>query len=294
MKDDRKLKRKVRNSYIISTISMSLVLFLLGSVGYLMAAAMKVADTLKESLSVSVELSRSLSEEECEGIAEKLSAMQIVRTVSYLSRDEKLQNEEFRQLFGNTIEEALGGENPLADSFELTLTELSADEKELDEFILYTKQLQGVTYVSYPKQMAEELHSTVSKIRLILFLFGGSLLFISLILVSNTIRLAIFSKRYLINTMKLVGATKWFIIRPFLWRSVGQGLGAALGAAALFAVMILGLNESVPELLTFATPLKIAVILASMFLLGVVISVCFTYLAVNKFINMTSNKIYLY
>lgn len=294
MKDDRKLKRKVRNSYIISTISMSLVLFLLGSVGYLMAAAMKVADTLKESLSVSVELSRSLSEEEREGIAEKLSAKQIVRTVSYLSRDEKLQNEEFRQLFGNTIEEALGGENPLADSFELTLTELSADEQELDEFILYTKQLQGVTYVSYPKQMAEELHSTVSKIRLILFLFGGSLLFISLILVSNTIRLAIFSKRYLINTMKLVGATKWFIIRPFLWRSVGQGLGAALGAAALFAVMILGLNESVPELLTFATPLKIAVILASMFLLGVVISVCFTYLAVNKFINMTSNKIYLY
>ena len=293
MKDDKRLKRKVRNSYIVSTVSIALVLFLLGSVGYLMVAAMKVADTLQSSIAVSGELKNGLSEEQRAEIEQKLSEEALVSTISFLAKEQKIEDQEFRKMFGSTFEEVLE-ENPLLDSFELTLTSASADKELLDGFIAAVERIEGVDRVSYPARMAERLHATVGKIRLVLLLFGGALLVISLILVSNTIRLAIFSKRYLINTMKLVGATKWFIMRPFLGSSITQGILAGLGAAALFALAVYGLNETIPELTTIAEAGKIAIILGAMIAGGVVISGLFTLAALNKFVNMKSNKIYLY
>ena len=195
-------------------------------------------------------------------------------------------------MFESEFEEILD-ENPLLDSFELTLTAESADKELLDGFIASVSGIAGVERVSYPALMAERLHATVGKIRLVLLLFGGALLIISLILLSNTIRLAIFSKRYLINTMKLVGATKWFIMKPFLGSSITQGILAGLGASLLFGLSVFGLNEAAPELTTIAESGKIAVI-GAMIAGGVVISGLFTVAALNKFVNMKSNKIYLY
>ena len=275
MKDDKRLKRKVRNSYIVSTVSITLVLFLLGSVGYLMVAALKVADTLQESIAVTVELKNGLSEAQKETISKRLTAEEMVATIAYSAKEEKAEEEEFRKMFGSSFEEILP-ENPLLDSFAAA------------------GRIEGVDRVSYPALMAERLHATVNKIRLVLLLFGGALLVISLILLSNTIRLAIFSKRYLINTMKLVGATKWFIMRPFLGSSLTQGILAGTAASALFGLAVYGLNEAVPELMTIAEAGKIAIILGSMIAGGIIISGLFTFAALNKFINMKSNKIYLY
>lgn len=293
MKDDKRLKRKVRNSYIVSTVSITLVLFLLGSVGYLMVAAMKVADTLQQSVSVSVELGNDLSDEQRQAIERQLAGDEIVATISFVGKQEKLDDQEFRKMFGSTFEEVLE-ENPLRDSYELTLTAASADKERLDAFIASVERLDGVEGVSYPAMMVERLHTTVGKIRLVLLLFGGALLLVSLILLNNTIRLAIFSKRYLINTMKLVGATKWFIMRPFLGNSITQGILSGLAASVLFAVAVFGLNEAVPELSSLAEIGKIAMIIGAMILGGVIISGLFTLVALNKFVNMKSNKIYLY
>lgn len=293
MKDDKRLKRKVRNSYIVSTVSITLVLFLLGSVGYLMVAALKVADTLQESIAVTVELKNGLSEAQKETISKRLTAEEMVATIAYSAKEEKAEEEEFRKMFSSSFEEILP-ENPLLDSFELTLTSASSDKELLDSFIAAAGRIEGVDRVSYPALMAERLHATVNKIRLVLLLFGGALLVISLILLSNTIRLAIFSKRYLINTMKLVGATKWFIMRPFLGSSLTQGILAGTAASALFGLAVYGLNEAVPELMTIAEAGKIAIILGSMIAGGIIISGLFTFAALNKFINMKSNKIYLY
>ena len=293
MKDDKRLKRKVRNSYIVSTVSITLVLFLLGSVGYLMVAAMKVADTLQESISVSVELKNGLSDEEKERIAAVLSAEEIVGTIAFVPREEKADDAEFRKMFGSQFEEVLG-ENPLLDSYELTLTAASADTVLLEGFLAAAEHLPGVEHVSYPARMAQRLHATVGKIRLVLLLFGGALLVISLILLSNTIRLAIFSKRYLINTMKLVGATKWFIMRPFLGSSIKQGILSGVAASALFCLAVYGLNEAVPELTSVTEAIRIAIIAGAMIVGGIVISGLFTVIALNKFVNMKSNKIYLY
>lgn len=293
MKDDKRLKRKVRNSYIVSTVSITLVLFLLGSVGYLMVAAMKVADTLQESIAVTVELENGLSDEQKDAVNRQLTAEDLVATIAYVDKKEKIEDAEFRKMFASEFEEILD-ENPLLDSFELTLTAASADKELLDGFIAGISEIAGVERVSYPALMAERLHATVGKIRLVLVLFGGALLVISLILLGNTIRLAIFSKRYLINTMKLVGATKWFIMKPFLGSSITQGILAGVAASALFVLAVYGLNEAVPELMTIAEAGKIAIILGSMVVGGIVISGLFTFAALNKFVNMKSNKIYLY
>lgn len=293
MKDDKRLKRKVRNSYIVSTVSIALVLFLLGSVGYLMTAAMKAADTLQESIAVTVELRNGLTDEQRAHIEVRLASEELVGTIAFVSKEEKLEDAEFRKMFAGEFDDILD-ENPLLDSFELTLTAQSADKELLDGFIADVSRIEGVERVSYPAQMAEQLHATVGKIRLVLLLFGGAQLLVSLILLNNTIRLAIFSKRYLINTMKLVGATKWFIMRPFLAGSVTQGILAGTGASLLFCAALYGLNESVPELLSFARIEKIAVILGAMLAGGIVISGLFTFAALNKFVNMKSNKIYLY
>ena len=294
MKDDKRLKRKVRNSYLVATMSITLVLFLLGSVGYLMLAAMKVAHTLQSSIQVSVELKNNITAKQRQAIEQRLADQELVGEVVFLSKEEKLEDQEFRRLFGSEFEEVLE-ENPLLDSYELTLTAQSADRELIEAFIGSIEHLKGVAHVGYPALLAERLHATVNKIRFVLLLFGGALLLISMILLSNTIRLAIFSKRYQINTMKLVGATKWFIMRPFLASSITQGVLAGLVASLLFAAAAYGLNEAVPELQTLAEVRETALwLFGAMIGGGIGISGLFTWRALDKFVNMQSNKIYLY
>ncbi len=293
MKDDKRLKRKVRNSYIVSTVSMALVLFLLGSVGYLLTAALKTARTLQESVAVSIELDREHDEAVKAAIGERLAAEPLVAEFTYSPKEEKLADNDFRKMFESEFEELLE-ENPLRDSYELRLAAAAGEAGALDALVGRLEGLDGVERVSYPAMVAERLHATVARIRLVLLLFGGALLVISLILVGNTIRLAIFAKRYLINTMKLVGATKWFIMRPFLGDSIRQGIGAGAGASALFWIAVEGLNETLPELTNVADAARIAAIAGAMICGGVVLSLLFTFAAVNKFVNMKSNKIHLY
>ncbi|MBQ5717992.1 MAG: permease-like cell division protein FtsX [Alistipes sp.] len=293
MKEDKRLKRKVRNSYIVSTISMALVLFLLGSVGYLMLAAMQVADTLQNSIVVMVELKRGTPTEQADSLGRCLQEEGLVSAVQFVSKEQKVEDEEFRRVFASSFEEVLG-ENPLLDSFDVTLTAASENQTAVEQYVARVEQMAEVDCVSFPAQIADRLHRTVGKIRLVLILFGGALLLISLVLLNNTIRLAIFSKRYVINTMKLVGATKWFIMRPFLWSAIRQGIASGVLAAVLFAVAVYGLVEAVPELSTLADLERVAVLLGVLIGAGVVLSLLFTGFAINKFVNMKSNKIYLY
>ena len=172
--------------------------------------------------------------------------------------------------------------------------ELIISQPQLDTDLKTVEQLDGVDRASFPALMAEQLHRTVGKIRFVILLFGGALLLISFILVNNTIRLAIFSKRYLINTMKLVGATKWFIMKPFLGSALKQGLWSGLLAARLFVAAVYGLSEAVPELTTLAEWQRVGVMFGGLVGVGMVLALLFSAMAVNKFVNMKSNKIYLY
>ena len=293
MKENKRLKRRVRNSYIISTVSIALVLFLLGTVGYLLSAAVKTADSLQNRAMVTVELKRDILPEQRESIEKQLAAKEFVSSVEFSSKEDKAADEQFREMFGSDFEEVLG-ENPLLDSYEILLDGAAIDAEQMERFVGEVKDMKGVSDVVVPLGMVEQINSTISSVRLVLLVFGAVLLVISLILLSNTIRVSIFSKRYIINTMKLVGATKWFIMRPFLASSIAQGLWAGVAAAILFVTVVWRIDRSMPELNSLTQLSQTGVILAAMIAGGVVISLLFTTFAVNKFVNMKSNKIHLY
>ena len=291
MRDDKRIKRKVRRSYIVSTISIALVLFLLGSVGYMLTAALGTAHSLRNSVTLSAELDSSLKSEQRTAIEQQITSMEGVTGVEFSAREEKIQDEEFRRMFASEIENILA-ENPLRDSYEVYIGALESDA--IAEMADSLASIEGIVYVAYPASTIEQLHSTINKIIIGLMVFGGALLLISLILLNNTIRLAIFSRRYLINTLKLVGATKGYIMRPFLSTAAKQGLLAGLAASLLFGASLAALSGAMPEIVATSELVKVAITVGSMIVGGLLISLLFTTFAVNKFVNMKSNKIYLY
>lgn len=291
MRNDKRLKRKVIRSYIVSTISIALVLFLLGTVGYMLTAALSTAHTLRSSVTLSAELDNSVGEERRAAIEQQIVAMEGVEDITYSPKESKIEDAEFRRMFASEIESILE-ENPLRNSLEVAIS--TRDKETTDALVDKLSKIEGVVYVAYPATTIEQLHSTITKITIILAAFGGALLIISLILLNNTIRLAIFSRRYLINTLKLVGATKGYIMRPFLATAARQGLWAGILASLLFIGSLAALSGALPEIIATAELIKIGIVVGAMILLGLVISLLFTTFAVGKFVNMKSNKIYLY
>ena len=293
MKDNRKLKRRVRNSYAISTISIALVIFLLGSVGYLLSVAVNSSRELQNRAMLTIELARNAEPEQRESIERQLAAKEYITRVEFSSKESKADDEAFREMFGEDFEKVLG-ENPLLDSYEVLLDGAVVKAEQIDELVAELRKMKGVNEVVVPLGVVEKINSTISRVRTVLWVFGAVLLVISLILLNNTIRISIFSKRYIINTQKLVGATKWFIMRPFLTSALWQGVLAGVCAAALFAVVCWRLGEAMPEFGTLTEPSAAGVIMAAMVVGGVAISLLFTTFAVNKFVNMKTNKIHLY
>ncbi|MFI3304160.1 MAG: permease-like cell division protein FtsX [Rikenellaceae bacterium] len=293
MARNQKLRRKVRNSYLISTLSISLVLFLLGSVGYLMVTALDVVRDISEGITATVELRSNLNEAHREKIRRVIAEYPLSGEVRFSSKDEKIADEEFRKMFGLEFEEILD-ENPLMDSFEVALTSRSEDRRELEQFAKEVGAIDGVTRVGYPALLVEQIDVTIGKFQILLAIFGGALLFISLVLLNNTIRLAIFSKRGVINTMKLVGATKWFIVRPFLSSALWSGFWAGIFAAVLFGGVLYGLQENLVGMLSMAQLYDAAYACGAMVAGGMVISLLFTWFSVSRFVNMKSQKIHLY
>ncbi len=291
MRDDKRLKRKVRRSYIVSTVSISLVLFLLGSVGYMLAAAMNATRALRDGVTLSIELDNSVDEARRAELADELAAIEGVTRIEYIDRQEKIDDADFRRMFAAEIDEILD-DNPLRSSFEVAVE--ADDRTETDALVDRFSAMRGVVYVAYPAAMIERLHATISKITIVLGAFGGALLVISLILLNNTIRLAIFSRRYLINTLKLVGATKGYIMRPFLATAAKQGIWAGVVAGLLFGASAAALSGAMPEIVSTSELVKIGATAGAMILCGLIISLLFTAFAVNKFVNMKSNKIFLY
>lgn len=291
MRNDKRIKRKVRRSYVVSTISISLVLFLLGGVGYMLSAALSTAHTLRSSITLSAELDNSISPERRAEIEQQISTFEGVENITYSPKEEKIEDAEFRRMFATELESILE-ENPLRNSFEVAIS--TREKAATDALVDRLSAIEGVVYVAYPASTIEQLHSTITKITIILAAFGGALLIISLILLNNTIRLAIFSRRYLINTLKLVGATKGYIMRPFLATAAKQGLWAGVIASLLFIGSLAALSGAMPEIIATAELIKIGIVVGGMILIGLVISLLFTTFAVGKFVNMKTNKIYLY
>ena len=287
----KSLRRKVRNTYIISTISIALVLFLLGSVGYLIFNAVRATDLMKENVAIHLMIKQGTSDERIAEIGRELGAHEAVKEVTFVPKAVAAEN--FKEQIGSDFVEFLAF-NPLPDAYEVKLHAQYSDKDYVRKFEKEAASWNGIEEVVYQRAVVEQIGSNINKFNLVLLLFGGALLVIALILLNNTIRLTIYSKRYLINTMKLVGASKWFIMKPFLLRSILHGVYAWLIAAAMFLALVAGLGEGLPEVTFLAESRPVYYVLCGMLLLGILISALFTLFAVNKFVRMNTTKINLY
>ena len=288
------MRRKVMRSYIISTISISLVLFMLGVVSYVTLSAIKAARVLRESVVVSVEVADDIGEESRKALEMMFEDSSVCAGAKFLSKDEKITDEAFRAQFEVDLDLLLG-ENPLLDSYEVALHTDYSNREGVEMVADILRSMDGVEYVSVPPvEIVERMHKTISEVTIALLLFLLLLLLISVLLLSNTIRRVVYSKRYLINTMKLVGATKWYIMRPFLGSAAKQGLAAGLVATAMIAAVVYGAESHAINGVEMLGRGAVGAIVALVVVLGVVVTVLFSALAVNKFVNMRSNKIYLY
>jgi cell division transport system permease protein len=291
---DRRLQRKVRRSYVISTVSISLVMFMLGIVSYVTFSALCAAEELSQGVIVSVEIDNDLDDEAKGRVVEAIQNTGMSQKVEFLSRDAKFEDEAFRTQFEVDVELLLG-ENPLRDSYEVQLSEECSTQSGVEEFASHMRQVDGVAYVAVPPvDVVESVHETIRYVCIVLVVFFTVLLIISLLLLNNTIRLAIYSKRYLINTMKLVGATKWYIMRPLLYSALKQGLFAGVVSALMLIGVVYGVDSFTPEGLQMLDYREVAYIVCGMVAVGVAITVGFSAVAVNTFVNMKSNKIHLY
>ena len=289
----RNISRRIRFSYATSTVSMTLVLFLLGSIGFIMANLFSTTKRMRESATMIVELKDGLSEAERDTVAVRLAESDMVASLKFVSKEDKAADEEFKRVFDVDIKGILG-ENPLPDSYDVTLSALSSDKALLEAFAEEARKIDGVAFVSYPQAVIEEVHATLDIMQFIMVVFGGALLVISFVLLNNTVRVAVYSQRELINTLKAVGATKWFIMRPFVGRSALQGFLAGVLAALLLGGALYGLDHAVPGIGIFPKWEELGFITAVIVVTGVAVAVICTMPIVNRFVNMKSNKIYLY
>ena len=294
MANDKKIRRKVMRSYVISTISIALVLFMLGVVSYVTLSAIKAARMLRDSVVVSVEVADDISDDSRRALEMMFEDRTVCAGAEFLDKDAKIADEAFRAQFEVDLELLLG-ENPLLDSYEVTLHTDYSNREGVEMVADILRSMDGVEYVAVPPvDIVEGMHKSISQATVALLIFMFVLLVISLLLLSNTIRLVVYSRRYLINTMKLVGATKWYIMRPFLASAVMQGAVAGIVATAMICGVVYGVESFAIHGIEMLGRGAVAVIVGGVVTLGVVVTVLFSAAAVNKFVNMRSNKIYLY
>lgn len=292
----KNISRRIRLNYATATISMTLVLFLLGAIGFVMFKLFTATEDLSKSVTMIVELKEDISDNDRAIIKDMLSANDMVATILEVSKEEKINDPDFKHAFTANMDGLLDeNHNPLLDSYDVTLSAESADTSKLAAFAEEIRNIEGVSYVSYPEIVVEQLHSTLNIMQVVMILFGGVLLFISFMLLNNTIRLAVYSQRELINTLKAVGATKWFIMKPFVGRSALQGLVAGALSAAMLIGTLYGVEYAVRGLGIAIVPnyIYLGIIAAAMIVIGVVVAMICTLPIVSRFVNMKSNTIHL-
>lgn len=289
-RDQKLTLRRLRSSYLTSVISISLVLFLLGTAGFLVLNARNLSRFVKENISINLELSDNIRDADLQLLKKKLDASEYVRSSVYVSREEAA--EETRKALGEDFIAFLGY-NPLPATIKV---KLKAEWANPDSITLLEKKLRQdpqIADVYYRKTLIHEINDNVRKISLIIVAFSILLLFVALTLINNTIRLSVYAKRFLIHTMRLVGATKSFIRLPFLLTGIYQGFLSAVIALGLILAAIFIAQEQIADLIYLLNPDTLIILFLGVVVSGMIISLVSTWFAVNKYLNLDKDDLYL-
>lgn len=288
--ENKIVRKRLANAYLSSVISISLVLLLVGVASLLILNARGVADYFKENMQISVLLKQEVSDSKAEKYEQSLQTLPFINSTRLVSKEEG--TEEMKAMLGEDFLSVFEA-SPIPISIDITLKADYVSADSLDMVIAAISESALVDEVSCQQSLIEALNANLSKISLILAVFIALMLFISFVLINNTVRLNVFSRRFTIHTMKLVGATKAFIRKPFMVKAVYQGLISAAVAIFILSGMLLFVKKSFAQLFEI---FKSDILLLGAFVViasGVLICVVSTYFVVNRLVSMSKDELYI-
>jgi len=289
-KESNILFRRLIHSYLSSVISISLVLFLVGIAGIVAANAKGVSDFFKENITLSAIMNVEVNEVEAEGVAKKFSKKRYVKSVDIISKEQGVK--EMKEMLGEDFLNVFET-NPIPVSLDI---QVNAEYFSKDSLAMIQKDLQKeklVAEVVYQESLVDLLNANLEKVGLVLGVFILLLMFISFVLINNTVRLNVYSKRFTIHTMRLVGATKGFICRPFAGQAFFQGvISSSIAVLALIGVMYVVRNEFY-QLFELLDVRMLGLVLLCVIAIGVLICVISTVIVVRRMVSLTNDELYI-
>lgn len=288
-RDNRMMRRRLMNAYLSSVISISLVLLLVGVASMLLVNARGVSDYFKENMQISVMMKQNVTDEAAMEYKEVLDGERYIKSTSFISKEQG-QKELAEQLGEDFLD--VFETSPIPVSIDITLEAdyVSADSLEIVRAEVAANPL--VEEVVYQTSLVDALNANLSRISLVLGVFIALLLFISFVLINNTVRLSVYARRFTIHTMKLVGATRSFIRAPFLVQSVFQGLFASFIAIIVLLGLMFLMRSEFAQLFEIFRMELLLLVMGIVVAAGLSICLASTYFVVNKLISLRKDELY--
>ena len=288
-KEDKYTRKRLHSSYITTIVSITLVLFMLGLLGLIILHAKKLSDYVKENIGFSIIMKENVKEAGIIKLQKILDATEYVKSTKYITKEEAAK--EFEEDLGEEFTSFLGY-NPLLPTIEVRFKAEYANNDSLT--IIKEKILENsnVKEVFYQESLVDVVNKNVRKIGIIILGFGTLLLIIAIALINNTIRLSVYSKRFLIRSMQLVGATHNFISKPFIWKGILHGIIGAFIAIILLSGIIYVSQRELPELINLQDIDLFLSLFGIVIILGIIISWLSNLLAVRKYIKLKTDSLY--
>jgi len=283
------IRRRLANAYVSVLISIGLVLLLVGTASLFLVNARSVSDYFKENLQVTVLMKSDVTDVMAMDFQSSLDAMPGVKSTRFVSREQGA--EEMKAMLGEDFLSVFSS-SPIPASIDITLEAryVSADSINVVKSRIMRSPL--VDEVDYQQNLLDALNANLHRIAMVLAVFIALLLFISFVLINNTVRLSVFSKRFTIHTMKLVGATRSFIRAPFLVQSVFQGLFAAILAIIIMVAILFFIRTGFSQLFMIFRLDLLLVVMGIMIASGIVICLIATYFGVNRLVSLSNDELY--
>ncbi|MFT6370160.1 MAG: cell division transport system permease protein [Maribacter sp.] len=282
-------KRKLISSYFSVVLSIALVLFLLGILGLLVLNTKKMANRSKEQITISIFLKENAKEIEVEQLQKTLAMSDYTKSALYVSKEEAAK--QHSEAIGEDFVDYLGY-NPLKNSIDVNLKADFVTEEKVTEIANTLSEKSYVDEVSYDKVLVGMVAKSVEKIGFWILTASAIFTLIAVLLINSSIRLSIYSKRFVIKTMQMVGATKTFIRKPFIWQNIKLGMLGGLLALIAIAGVLYYINNNFQDLGLLDEPYIIIILLVGVFVLGILISLTSTYFATQRFLNLRTDELY--
>ena len=286
---NRLVRRRLVGAWVSTVISISLVLLLVGVASILLLNARSVSDYFKENLQVSVLMKQDVTEEQALAYQSTLAAVPGVKSTTFISREQGI--EEMAKMLGRDFLDVFStAPVPVSIDVNLEAAYVSTDSLEVVREALAASPL--VDEVVYQTSLVEALNTNLKKIGLVLGVLILLLLFISFVLINNTVRVSVFARRFTIHTMKLVGATRGFIRAPFVRAAVLQGLVSSALAVGMLWALLAAVRRSFPELFAIVDEKQLMIVCGIVVVLGVLLCVVSTWMVVNRLVAASKDDLY--